>query len=132
MQEHIVEAGAASEFKSAAKLAKRHCFLGPVDPENTRKSGGAGFLAKEGTQLIPTQPVNADYADAVNTGRAMIMHFETSEGICYIANVDGWVGGTKGSIAAGRTNDLATIILNDLRAQGTGVWHVHTMRRPQW
>ena len=67
IQEHIVEAGAAAKLEAAAKLWElQQCFLGPVDPENTRKSAGVCFLVKEGISLMPIQPTNSDYTGAVS------------------------------------------------------------------
>ena len=121
LQEHSVEASAASKFKDAAKLKNWQCILGPVDPEHTRKSAGVGFLVRDGIRMIPITAATADYADAVNTGRGMIMQVETAIGYLYFANIYGWTGGTAGSVAAGRTNDLLTIILNELDLQAPGL-----------
>ena len=48
------------------------------------------------------------------------MQVETATGYLYFANIYGWTGGTAGSVAAGRTNDLLTIILNELDLQDPG------------
>lgn len=63
---------------------------------------------------MPITPCTKDYIDAAATGRLLIMHYETNEGLSYLANLYGWTGGVQGSIAAGRTNDLIKITLNEL------------------
>ena len=50
----------------------------------------------------------------------MIMQLETDKGYTYFADLYGWTGGTPGSIAAGRTDDLLTIIFNELDLQELG------------
>ena len=67
--------------------------------------------------MMPITPCTKDYADALATGRLLIMHYETSVGPCYLANIYGWTGGVSGSVAAGRTNDIIKVALNELAEQ---------------
>ena len=91
-----------------------------MDPEHTRKSAGVGFLHRDGIDLIPIIPNTKDYTDAYDTGRAIIMQLEITTGYLYLADIYGWTGGNPGSIAAGRTNDILTILLNELDLQDEG------------
>ena len=50
----------------------------------------------------------------------MIMQYETKNGDNFIDNIYGWTGGTIGSIPAGRTDDLLTIVFNELELQDPG------------
>ena len=49
---------------------------------------------------MPITPFTKDYADAVATGRLLIMHYETTDWLSFLTNLYGWTGGTLGSIAA--------------------------------
>ena len=120
VQEHCVDEAAAARFKAEAKLQGWESYLGPTDPEHTKKSAGVGFLWKGGVDLMPITPCTKDYADAVATGRLLIMHYETTDGLSFLTNVYGWTGGSLGSIAAGRTNDLLKIAWNELALQPDG------------
>ena len=79
IQEHCVDEGAAARFRAAAKLKNWLCFIGPVDPEHTRKSAGVGFLAREGINLTPIIAKTDYFVYAVHTGRAMIMQLEHTQ-----------------------------------------------------
>ena len=69
---------------------------------------------------MPTTPCSKDYGDALATGRLLIMHYETTTGPSYLTTIYGWTGGVHGSTAAGRTNDLLKIALNELALQPEG------------
>ena len=69
---------------------------------------------------MPITPCTKDYADALATGRLFIMQYETSTGPSFLTNIYGWTGGVQGSVAAGRTNDLIKIALNELALQPEG------------
>ena len=60
-----------------------------MDPEHTRKSAGVGYLVRDGINIIPIIAKTKDYADAVDTGRAMIMQLETDTGYSYYATIYG-------------------------------------------
>ena len=70
--------------------------------------------------MMPITPCTKDYADALATGRLLIMHYETIVGPCYLANIYGWTGGVSRSVAAGRTNDIIKVALNELAEQQEG------------
>ena len=69
---------------------------------------------------MPITPCTIDYTDALATGRLLIMQYETSTGASFMTNIYGWTGGVQGSVAAGRTNDLIKIALNELALQPEG------------
>ena len=120
IQETSIEGKVAVDFIKEAKTHGWEAVLGPLDPEHTRKSAGVAFTSREGMTPLSINPKTRDYNDAEKIGRLMIKQWELQEDVLQICNVYGWKGGTKGSKAAERTDDLLLIGASELGGPGAG------------
>jgi hypothetical protein len=115
-QEHGATGNALLAAILAAKERGWAMALGPVDPELARNTAGVGIQTKAPLMPLPHKACTKAFEDAVATGRAAIHVLDTDGIMLMIAIVYGWTGGTKGSIACQRTDDLMAIIKEEFEA----------------
>ena len=69
---------------------------------------------------MPIVKPSKAYEEAVATGRCMIFNFDLDGTNLVVAILYGWTGGQKGNEAAARTDDLLTIVQQELEAMDPG------------
>ena len=77
--------------------------------------GGVGILAKDTLVPYSIPPPTKDYLDAYETGRCAIYCLDLGGCTLVCGVIYGWTGGTNGSIAADRTDDIFTIMLDQFK-----------------
>ena len=114
IQEHCLSDSLAKTLKLTAKKAGKTLIVGPMDPEHGKASVGVGLICSDDLKPHPIPKPTDFYLDAVETGRCMILNFDLEKDTLPIAMIYGWIGGTKGTIAADRTNDPPDIVLEQM------------------
>ena len=85
-----------------------------MDPEHGKASAGVGLICSDELKLYPIPKPTDAYLDVVETGQCMSLNFDLEKDTLPIAILYGWTGGTKGTIAADRTNDLLDTVLKQM------------------
>eukprot|EP00973_Karenia_brevis_P083643 11604614-Karenia_brevis.AAC.1 len=86
-----------------------------LDPE-LRNTGGVGVIARK-TRCYGVTPLTDDMRDLIKMGRANMTSIPIPQTILLVTNVYGWTNGHLSGLAADRTDDMMSIIFNELHAQ---------------